>query len=284
MELMATDILRYSAFPDGPGGGNPAGVVLDATGLDAAAMLRIAGEVGFSETAFVVPRREPATFDVRYFAPAAEVPFCGHATIATAVALADRDGPGRITLHCAAGVVPVDTARGNDGMQATLTSPAAHVEEPSGGLVERALAALGWSAAELDPALPARVASAGARHLVLAAASRARLARLDYAFEELRALCLEHELTTVDLIWREDPATFHARNPFPAGGVVEDPATGAAAAALGAYLRTVGAVGASATITVLQGVDMGRPSRLVVQLDAGDDHVRVSGSAAPIDA
>jgi len=79
-----TTVLRYAAFTSDPAGGNPAGVVLDARGLDDQAMQAIAAEVGYSETAFVVDG------SVRYFSPKAEVPFCGHATIASAVARADR--------------------------------------------------------------------------------------------------------------------------------------------------------------------------------------------------
>jgi len=281
---MASEVLRYAAFPDAPGGGNPAGVVLDATGLHTPAMQEIAREVGFSETAFVVPTPEPSTYDVRYFAPEAEVPFCGHATIATAVALAERDGPGPITLRCAAGSVPVDTAAGPRGIVATLTSVPPYVEEPPPALVTRALAALGWTASELDPALPPRVAFAGARHLVLASSTRERLARLEYAFGDLRALCAEHELLTLAVVWREDAATFHARNAAPLVGVVEDAATGAAAAALGGHLRALGAVTPPATLTVLQGADMGRPSRLTVTLDARTPGVRVSGTAVPLTA
>lgn len=277
---MACEILRYSAFPDGPGGGNPAGVVLDATSLDGPTMQEIAREVGFSETAFVVPALESATYDVRYFAPEAEVPFCGHATIATAVALAARGGPGPITLRCPAGIVPVDTKAGPMGTIATLTSVPPYVEEPPPGLVRRALAALGWSDQELDPALPPRVAFAGARHLVLASATRERLARLEYAFADLRAVCVEHELLTLAIVWREDAATFHARNPAPLVGVVEDAATGAAAAALGGYLRALGTVTPPATLTMLQGADMGRPSRLTVTLDVGAPGVR--GTAVPL--
>jgi predicted PhzF superfamily epimerase YddE/YHI9 len=66
--------------------------------------------------------------------------------------------------------------------------------------------------------------------------------------------------TTIDLIWRESAHVFHARNPFPPGGVVEDPATGAAAAAFGGYLRELGLVTPPATVTVHQGQDLGRPS------------------------
>ena len=90
------DVLRYVAFSDRPDGGNPAGVVLDASGLSEAEMLGIAADVGYSETAFLDGD------DIRYFSPLAEVPFCGHATIATRVAIAERRGPGEIVLARAA--------------------------------------------------------------------------------------------------------------------------------------------------------------------------------------
>jgi len=75
-----TEILRYAAFTNDPAGGNPAGVVLDAAGLDETTMRAIAAEVGYSETAFVTSQAND-TFAVRYFSPESEVPFCGHATI-----------------------------------------------------------------------------------------------------------------------------------------------------------------------------------------------------------
>lgn len=296
-----TDVLRYAAFTDTPSGGNPAGVVLDAHGLDADAMLAIATEVGYSETAFLTPRTDasrrgtasstPATgadpgrreFDVRYFSPAAEVPFCGHATIASAVALADRDGVGPLLFHTPAGAVPVEVRVDEKGVAlATLTSVAPHVEDVAPEHLAAALRALRWSAEELDPALPPRIGFAGARHLILAAGTRDRLARLDYDFDALRDFALPLDVATVDLVWREDRRTFHARNPFPMGGVVEDPATGAAAAAFGGYLRELGEVTPPAEVTILQGFDMGRPSRLLVELAADRPEVRVSGQAVPL--
>jgi PhzF family phenazine biosynthesis protein len=87
--------------------------------------------------------------------------------------------------------------------------------------------------------------------------------------------------TTVQLVWREDAATFHARDPFPPGGVVEDPATGAAAAALGGYLRELGLVQAPATLTIHQGDDLGRPSLLRVDVPPRGG-IRVSGTAVPL--
>jgi PhzF family phenazine biosynthesis protein len=171
--------------------------------------------------------------------------------------------------------VPV---RVRDG-KATLTSAVPYVEAVADQDVDEALALLRWSREELDPALPPRIAYAGVRHLVLAAATRERLARLDYDYEGLRAYMLRRELTTVDLIWRETPELFHARDPFPVGDTVEDPATGAAAAALGAYLRELGLVAAPAELVVLQGEDMGRPSRMEVTIAPDRPEIEVSGGA-----
>ena len=172
--------------------------------------------------------------------------------------------------------------RDEDGRPvATLTSVAPRVGPLAGDDLAEALAALGWRREELDPALPPRVAWAGAAHPVLAAATRARLADLDYDFERLGALMAARDWTTVQLVWREDPTTFHARDPFPPGGVVEDPATGAAAAALGAYLRELGLVDAPATLTIHQGDDLGRPSLLRVDVPPAGG-IRVSGTAVAL--
>jgi len=280
-----TEILRYAAFTALPEGGNPAGVVLDAGDLDAAAMQAIAAEVNYSETAFLLPAPDPRERPVRYFSPLAEVPFCGHATIAAAVAHAERHGPGRLVLHTRSGRVAVDTAAEDGLIVATLVSVAPRVEDVTDADVDEALAALGWTADDLDATLPARVAFAGASHLVLAVATRARLARLDYDFDRLGALMAERDWTTVQLVHRTGPATFDARNPFPPGGVYEDPATGAAAAAFGAYLAEVGAVDPPTRFTITQGVHMGRPSTLVVDVPALlAEGIRVSGSAVPIPA
>ncbi|MCK8438146.1 PhzF family phenazine biosynthesis protein [Streptomyces sp. D2-8] len=274
------EVLRYVAFSTDPEGGNPAGVVLDASGADDAVMLATAAEVGYSETAFVVGSGD-GPLDVRYFSPLAEVPFCGHATIATAVAHAERHGTGRLLLRTAAGPVTVTTERAADGtLVATLVSVAPRSVPVEEADLAELLAILGWSAEDLDPALPPRVAFGGAWHPVLAAASRARLADLDYDMAALTALMARRDWTTIDLVWRESPAVFHARNPFPPGGVTEDPATGAAAAAFGGYLREFGLVRTPATLTVHQGVDMGRPSTITVTVPAEPDTgIGVTGAA-----
>ena len=271
-----TDVLRYAAFTDRPEGGNPAGVVLDAAGLTEAEMLAIAADLGYSESAFLDGT------DIRYFSPLAEVPFCGHATIATAVALADRDGPGAIVFNTAEGAVPVNTRRDGDGrIAATLTSVPPKVVDLDPADFDEVLAALGWDRGELDPALPPRLIYAGVWHPLIAAATRERLADLDYDFDRLGALMAARRWTTVQLVWRERDTHFHARDPFPPGGALEDPATGAAAAALGGYLRELGLVTLPATVTIIQGEDMGRRSLLTVDITDRPE-IDVTGTAVVI--
>jgi PhzF family phenazine biosynthesis protein len=258
---MSGEVLRYSAFTRDPRGGNPAGVVLDARTLHDGDMQRIAADVGYSETAFLSPRPD-GSFDVRYFSPQAEVSFCGHATVAAMVAHAQRHGAGEHVLHAGVGTVRVHV---DDSLTATLTSVAPRVVPLDAGKLRAILVALDWRRDELDPALPPAVAYAGAWHPIIAVSTRDRLSRLDYDFDALGALMARHDWLTVNLVWRESATTFHARNPFPPGGVVEDPATGAAAAALGAYLLEQDALPTTRCFVVHQGSELGRPSLLTVR-------------------
>ncbi|MEP7762449.1 PhzF family phenazine biosynthesis isomerase [Sanguibacter sp. 25GB23B1] len=275
-----TEILRYAAFTTTPDGGNPAGIVLDASRLTDAEMQAIAADVGYSETAFVVGTSAgaPGHYRVRYFSPLAEVPFCGHATIATAVALAERGRGGALVFDTAAGEITIETSEDADGIVARLRSVPTHSTPASTEQVRRALDALGWSPADLGP-LPPHVAFAGNDHLVLQVATRARLADLHYDFDALKNLMTSEGWTTLQLVFMENDHLVHARDPFPVGGVVEDPATGAAAAALGGYLRAIGHVTQPVTIVVRQGTDMGRPSELRIDVAPDDPRVTVSGHA-----
>jgi PhzF family phenazine biosynthesis protein len=273
---MPATVLRYAAFTDDPSGGNPAGVVLDADGMSPEEMQAIAADVGYSESAFVARgARNDREYSVRYYSPLAEVAFCGHATIAAAVALRRE---GALVFDTREGPVAIAASAG----RATLTSVEPRIAElPAADLAE-ALAALGWTERELDPALPPRVAYAGVYHPVLAVRTRERLAALDYDFDRLGRLMAARDWTTLQLVWRESPDLFHARNPFPPGGKLEDPATGAAAAALGAYLRELGIVQPPATITVLQGEDMGSTGRITVDIPPGRGGIEVTGAAVEI--
>jgi PhzF family phenazine biosynthesis protein len=249
---------------------------------DVDAMQRIAAEVGYSETAFLSPA-EGFRRAVRYYSPEAEVSFCGHASIAAGVLLGELAGDGIYRLETAVGEVPVEVRTKGGFIEASLTSVMPEHLPASEGLVEEALSILDWRRDELDPAISPARACGGAWHLVLAAADEQRLADLDYNFRALKTLMLREKLTTLQLVRRETPTLFHARNPFPVGGVVEDPATGAAAAAaaFGGYLRDAGLVTAPAAFVIRQGEAMGRPSRLMVEAPESGGIV-VTGSAVRI--
>jgi PhzF family phenazine biosynthesis protein len=271
------DISRIAAFSIGDEGGNPAGVALCDALPPAGEMQRVAAETGFSETAFAAPRA--GGWRVRYFAPEAEIPFCGHATIALGAALALRHGDGGFALDTAAGGIRVEAFRDGALVGAALHSPLAVSREAPAPLLEAALRLFSLTAEDLDPRIPPALANAGAEHLVLALASRVRLAAMAYDLAAGKALMRAAGLVTISLVYAATPQRFHARNPFASGGVYEDPATGAAAAALAGYLRDLGWPHGGA-IEILQGEDMGVPCRLLAEPDgAPGGSVRVSGTA-----
>jgi len=276
------EILRYTAFSVDPAGGNPAGIVLDAGDLDDVGMQRIAAEVGFSETAFLTATG-PTSARVRYFAPIAEVAFCGHATIASAVARARRVGTGRLTLDSAAGPIEVRTTATVDGIVATLISVPPTVTDLPADTTDALFAALRLTRRDLDDSLPIRVVYSGNHHPIVGV-GLAVLDRLDQDQPTLAALMAENGWgATVAVIAQTGDQEFEARNPFPPGGVREDPATGSAAAAVGGYLRALGLVDPPARVTIRQGRHVGRPGLLTVDIPAGTGGIAVSGSAVPLD-
>jgi PhzF family phenazine biosynthesis protein len=278
--MISGTLYRLTAFSNIPEGGNPAGVWIGETLPSKNEMQQIAAEVGYSETAFVVPRRG-LNRTIRYYSPEAEVPFCGHATIATGIALGDTDGDGTYKLETTVGDVPVTVRLRNGLREASFVSVEPKYAIASDVLISEVLSVLGWELGDLNKSIPPATAYAGSWHLVLAVSEARRLAVLEYDFERLKAVMLREGLTTLQLVWREGPNTFHARNPFPVGGVIEDPATGSAAAALGGYLREAKLISVPATILIHQGEAMGRPSHLVIEIPVTGGIV-VTGTAVPI--
>ncbi len=268
---------RLSAFTKTPEGGNPAGVWVGDQLPSSEEMQRIAAEVGFSETAFIAPSVGRSRI-IRYFSPEIEIPFCGHATIASGVVLGESTGDGVYQLETKIGKIPVQVESTDGYKQASLTSIDTKFKLASDDLLDRVLSALDWCRDDIDVSIPPAVAHAGNWHLVLAVSTKERLDNLAYEFENLKAIMQANDLVTLQLIWRESDACFHSRNPFPIGGVVEDPATGSAAASLGGYLRDAGLITVPKTITLKQGEVMGRPSKLTVHIpDQGG--IVISGTA-----
>ncbi|WP_413165697.1 PhzF family phenazine biosynthesis protein [Aeromonas salmonicida] len=288
------ELVRIAAFSDGLQGGNPAGVWIGASLPGVHEMQHIAAEVGFSETAFAAPMSTPLPqgvqaveptaelreWRVRYFSPEAEVPFCGHATIALGVALARRFGEGEYGLHLNQAVIKVSGWLDGEGhWQAALQSPPTHSKPAPAELVAAALDLFGYTPADLDPRIPPALIHGGADHLVLALNSRAALAAMGYELEQGRTLMRREGLVTILLAHAAREQLFHTRNPFAYGGVYEDPATGAATAAFAGYLRDIhwphGGI-----IDLFQGEDMGMASHLHAEIPADPgSSIRVFGRA-----
>ncbi len=270
-------VQRFAAFSDGDTGGNPAGVIICDTLPDPARMQEIAAEVGYSETVFAA--RAEGGWRVRYFAPEVEVPFCGHATIALGAALALQYGDGVFALQLNDNAITVEGRRTGGLVAASLQSPPTRSAPAPARMVAEALTLFSLSADDLDPTIPPGIANAGINHLVLSLKSRERLSAMRYDLDAGRIFMTTESIGTISLVFAETPQIFHARNPFAAGGVYEDPATGAAAAAFAGYLRDLGWPHGGA-IDIVQGEDMGMRSCLNAQIAPKlGSSIRVSGSA-----
>ncbi len=283
--MTAPDVLRYTAFSTRPDGGNPAGVVLHAAGLDDAAMQRIAGEVDYAETAFITGRMPDGALPIRYFSPIAEVPFCGHATVATAVAAAERGGgaaDGIIRFATPVGRISIRVWSDDRGTRASFTTIEPSVTDLPTDDLSAVLQLLGLDASDLDADLPPRLADAGNPHPIIVLAERRAFDAFAFEPDRVRALMDQRGWpATIALIHRAAPDRFAARNLFPVGRITEDPATGSAAAALGAYLRALGAVPTPSQVVIEQGQHVGRPSELIVDIPVAGGIV-VTGHAVPI--
>jgi len=275
-------VQRIAAFSDAGEGGNPAGIVIAERFPDEAEMRRIAAEVGYSETAFAIPNGKPDQWRVRYFSPESEVPFCGHATIALGAALAQHSGDGQFALQLNNAEITVEAAASVDGYTAALQSPPTRSAAARVELVDKALTLFGYDKQQLDPVLPPAEIHAGADHLVLALKERGDLAAMSYDLDAGRALMREYGLVTIMLIHVRSPTEFDVRNAFASGGVLEDPATGAAAAAFSGYLRDLDWPHRN-RIQITQGEDMGEKSLIEAQLtDEPGSSIRVSGATRDI--
>lgn len=270
-------LFRISAFSDGETGGNPAGVVLAEAFSSEADMQRIAAEVGYSETAFAVPADGGESYRVRYFSPETEVPFCGHATIALGAVLAEQVGEGSYALQLNDARISVDGWQESGAYRAALRSPETFSRPLAPGLLNGVLDLFSLSADALDADIPPAFIHGGANHIVIVLKDRSRLAQMDYSLEAGRRFMRTNDLVTIMLAWRETDTLFHVRNAFASGGVLEDPATGAAAAAFSGYLRDLGWLDGGA-LDIVQGEDMGSKSLIHTEFSGTrSEPVKVSG-------
>lgn len=273
---------RLAAFSDGDRGGNPAGVVIAERLPADSEMQRIAAAVGYSETVFAAPQGDG--WRVRYFSPAVEVPFCGHATVALGAALAERCGDGVFPLTLNQADITVEGRRQGERWSAALQSPPTRSTPVAPELLTAALELFGYAPSDLDPALPPAIVHGGADHLLLALRRRGDLAAMRYAMEDGVRLMAEAGLLTLLLVWAEGPRLFHSRNAAAACGVYEDPATGSATAALAGYLQSLDWPHGG-SIAVLQGEDMGCRSLLSAGIpEEPGGSIRVEGLVRRLEA
>ena len=272
---------RLAAFSNGKSGGNPAGVLLLDSPLTAAEMLRIAAEVGYSETVFSY--LEEGVWITWYFSPKLEIPFCGHATLALGSHLAKRYGDGAYSLQTQAGPVAVKAKEEAGLYRAMLQSPGTHTRSAEPELINAALSLFSYSESNLHPGLPPMRANGGAEHLIIGLNSREALGAMNYDLLAGQELFRRFGIITIILAFPSSNTEFEVRNAFAAGGLKEDPATGGGAAALAGYLRDLGWPH-GCNIFIEQGDYMGIPCRLNATFsNAPGSSIQVSGTVREIE-
>ncbi|WP_110748604.1 PhzF family phenazine biosynthesis protein [Phyllobacterium leguminum] len=278
--------------------GNPLAIVHDAEGLDDRRMQAIAREFNLSETVFVKPAENPLhTAAIRIFTPDDELPFAGHPTVGTAVALASRQREGDdadvlVALEEKIGVVRCGVRSSTEGAFAEFDIP--RLPEKLGIEVEKeaAAAVLGlgtheigfenhvpgmWSAGVPFLLIPVRNLIAAAKISLDRAFARENLPAIAGKPLFIYAYCRETQLFD---------SAFHARMFDTAGNIFEDPATGAAVAAFsGAVQHFDRPVDGVTTLWIEQGMEMGRPSRIRLEIDVENQKLaraRIGGSAVKV--
>jgi len=294
--------IQVDVFTDRPFGGNPLAVFPEAEGLTTEEMQRLAREMNLSETTFVLPPQAPgADFKVRIFTPAAELPFAGHPVVGTHWVLAHlgrvdlREPVTQVRFELGVGVLPADLHVTGDRVERVVMTqdrPTFHaVLEDLTDLAE----GLGLAPEAItETGLPVQVVSTGVPQMMVPVRSLAEVQSLDAAQLNVAALsracrAVGTECVLVFTFETEQPeATVHVRLFAPLLGVPEDPATGSANGALGAYLvhhRAVPVTKSTVYVLSEQGAELDRPSTLYVEVDFTGEEVtavRVGGQVVPV--
>ena len=267
--------LIVNVFTDTPLQGNQLGVFPDGAGFSPEQMQRLARELNFSETVFVLPPEGDGDARIRIFTPCDELPFAGHPTLGSAFVVGDSLGRETVKLECALGVIPValerDAGRIVFGRMRQLV-PEWRPYERAGEL----LAALGIERSEL----PVEAYPNGPFHVYVALASEHAVGELEPDFAALAAL------GEVGInCFAGSGKSWKTRMFGPAYGVPEDPATGSAAGPLAIHLARHGWIAFGEQIEIRQGAELGRPSTLYARVEGSPERielVEVGGSAVVV--
>jgi len=255
--------LRYvvaDVFTDTPLTGNQLAVFTDARSLDEETMQRLAKEMNFSETVFVLPPSEGGHARIRIFTPATELPFAGHPVLGSAFVLAAPLQLGEIRLETGSGIVPVTLER--EGARIVF----GWMQQPIPEFEPYAQAEELQELLGVRSQLPVELYHLGPTHVYLELGSEDEVAGLTPDFAALQ------RLTQAGInCFAGSGSRWKTRMFAPASGVAEDAATGSAAGPLAMHLARHGRIGFGDEIKISQGVEIGRPSQL---------HARVEGSAA----
>ncbi len=268
----------WDVFTDTPLQGNPLGVFPNAEEMPSRLYQRVARELNLSETVFIAPD-DPSEADaaIRIFTPTHELPFAGHPTLGAAYSISAREGYARVRLATGAGILAVTLDRDEHGeirfgqMEQPVPTVAPYHDS------EALLAALGVT----ESRLPVEIYTNGPSHVVVTLGDRATLSGLVPDMSALARLG-EHG---VAVIVPEHPALVWSRNFCPGLGVPEDPATGSAAGPVAVHLVRHEVVVPGALVEITQGVEMGRPSRLLARGSGRPeaiDSVTVAGAAVKV--
>jgi PhzF family phenazine biosynthesis protein len=279
------ELLQVDVFADRPGAGNGLAVVLDAEGMDTAAMQAFANWTNLSETAFALAPDSPgASYRVRIFTPRSELPFAGHPSVGTAHALLDagRIAPqdGRLVQQCAAGDLPITVEGTGEDRVVSVRAPRGReigVDSADRRLVQQAV-----PVALRGPLAPALMAN-GPRFWCVQLVDEEAVRTLAPDLAAITAATQASDAVGLAVFAEAAAGDGLVVRVFcPADGIAEDPVTGAANAAIGSLLHERGALGRLGNAyTVSQGREVGRDGRIAVRIDA-DGEVWIGGHSRTV--
>ena len=281
---------QADVFTDDPFGGNPVAVFPDAHGLTDHQLQQIAREMNLSETVFVLPPTDQAAVvRLRIFTPTQEIPFAGHPVLGTFFVLAQlgliaaTDGVTRVMQECNIGLFPVELHT-REGLltHVVMTQPKPEFLGPVDEMedVYKVAGALGLAKyAITDMKWPIEVVSTGLPVLIVPVRTLTAVRSIQPDASAIMELCSRfgaNGIMVFTTVTVEPSATVHARMFAPSIGILEDPATGSASGALGAYLVQNGVVDVAPTtdIVVEQGYEIERPSQILVRVESDDDIIK----------
>lgn len=289
-EQRSLKFYQADVFTGQPFGGNPVAVFPDAEGLTDDQLQRIAREMNLSETVFVFPPTDPAAVArLRIFTPTQEIPFAGHPVLGTFYVLAYlkrisvTDGITRVTQECNIGLFPIEVHSEQGAVvRVVMAQPKPEFLEPIAAVDELYVtaAALGIPKHVIaDAKWPLQVVSTGLPVLIVPVRTLTAARSINPDASAIIKVCERfgaNGIMVFTTVTVESFASVHARMFAPKIGILEDPATGSAGGALGAYLVHNGVVevGPTTEILIEQGYEIDRPSRILVQVKSEDDVIQ----------